>query len=70
VVEKSEEQLGNTGYDSDAISASNLLSPLDGNPIASKGSRLVGFRRLHGVEEPRPSRDDIEATERRVYQLL
>lgn len=33
-----------------------LLSPLDGRPIDSRGSWLIGFKRLHGTEVDRPPR--------------
>lgn len=39
--------------------ATYLLSPFDGNPIASRGSKLTGFNRLHGAEFARPPRLDI-----------
>jgi len=38
---------------------SYLLSPLEGRPIDSKGSRFTGLRRLHGTELLRPPREDI-----------
>lgn len=37
-----------------------LASPFEGRPIASRGSKLAGFRRFHGPEVARPPRADIE----------
>lgn len=41
-----------------------LLSPFDGRPMTSSGSRFIGFKRLHGPEGARPPRDDIELIRR------
>jgi hypothetical protein len=40
--------------------AAHLLSPFEGSPMPSRGSKFTGFKRLHGPEFARPPRPDIE----------